>query len=399
MSVENPKNTFAALSFDNTQTAFEGKTDTDLKHAYRLFSLMNNPALVRTGSMLTEWAFRWQLPIQAIVRHTIFEQFCGGETMEQCKKPIEKLAQYSVKTILDYGAEAKENEEEFEKTAQFLVKNLRYATDNQHINIISSKITGLLRFELLEKVSAGKELTKEENEEWLRGKRRVKFVSRAAYDADVCLYFDAEESWIQAAIDQIVTEMMAFYNKEKPLIYNTVQLYRHDRLAFLKESYEKARQGSYFYAVKLVRGAYMEKERERALAKGYPSPIQPNKAATDRDYNAALLFCLQHIKDIALCNATHNEESCLYLCQLMQEMQLPPHHIHVITAQLYGMSDHISFNMAKAGYSVAKYMPYGPVKEVVPYLIRRAKENTSVSGQMGRELSLLKKEMERRKLL
>lgn len=387
------------LSFDNTEIAFAQKNNLQLRRAYYLFNIMGKQALVNIGTSLTTFALRLRLPIGFLLRNTIYAQFCGGETIEKCKKPIAELENYGVTTILDYGVEAKATEEDLENTAQHLVKTLNYAKEEDSINIISSKITGLIRFELLEKISNKKELSEKEHKEWARGVRRVKFICKAGFDNDIQIYFDAEESWIQPAIDEIVNAMMARYNQKKAIIFNTYQMYRHDRLAFLKTSFENAQTENYILGAKIVRGAYMEKERERAKEKNYESPIQPNKAATDRDFDAAIEFCIKNIGKIAFCNATHNENSCLLLTQLIEKNKIKPLHPHILTAQLYGMSDHISFNMAKSGYPVSKYLPYGPVKEVIPYLIRRANENTSVAGQMGRELSLLKKEMERRKLI
>lgn len=386
------------LNFEDTAIAFSALSNNELNHMHNLFLLMNSQNIVNIGSKLTQWAISWHLPVQPLIKYTIYEQFCGGETLEKCDKIIAKLAQHNVGTILDYGVEAKDSENDLEKTAQYLVRTLQYAATQDNINIISSKISGLVSFDILEKVSTGTTLSSVEQTEWERGKRRVKFVCRAAFDADINIYFDAEESWIQPAIDTLVNDMMAFYNKQRPIIFNTFQLYRHDRLAYLKESYQMSVKNAYYLGAKLVRGAYLEKENERAKRYNYPTPIQPNKTATDRDYNDALVFCLDHLPQIAFCNATHNEESCQLLYQQVSTRKILRNHPHIYTAQLYGMSDHISYNMAKAGFNVVKYLPYGPVKEVVPYLLRRAKENTSVGGQISRELSLIKKERKRRGL-
>lgn len=384
------------LSFEDTAIAFAGKDNAELKKSVRLFSLMGYPALVAIGSRLTRLALHLRLPVEGLVRSTIFEQFCGGTDIEECIPSIKKLMQFGVHTILDYGVEAKDEESELELAAQKLVKTIRYAQNDPDTNIISSKITGLIRFELLEKVSSGQALDGLDQQEYIRGRKRVKFLCKNAFDSDVQVYFDAEESWIQPAIDRIVDEMMGYYNKQRAIIFNTAQMYRHDRLAFLKKSIAKAKEGKYFYGVKVVRGAYMEKERARAEKKGYPSPIQPDKAATDRDFNAAITHCLENLDIVSFCNATHNEESCLLLCSQLEGMEASNTHENIMSAQLFGMSDHISFNMAKAGFNVAKYMPYGPVEEVIPYLLRRAQENTSVEGQVGRELKFLREEKDRR---
>ena len=387
------------LNFEDTSIAFASKSDEELTQAYNLFRIFQSEFLVSLGSRLTEIAFKIGLPISYPVKLTLFEQFCGGETIAICKKPIAKLGEFKVDTILDYGAEAKEDEEELELTARFLISNLQLAEDDPDINIISGKITGLIRFELLEKISNKAELTKEEEEEWMKGKNRVLRVSQEAAKCGISIYYDAEESWIQPAIDEIIMENMGMFNCESPIIFNTIQLYRHDRLAFLKELHESAKNQGFILAVKLVRGAYMEKERKRAEEMGYESPIQKDKAATDKDYDAALKYCIENIETIAICNATHNQDSCLHLAKLTTEKDIKLNHPHIFSAQLYGMSDHLSFNLAEFGFNVAKYMPYGPVKEVIPYLIRRAKENSSINGQMGRELALIKKEMIRRNLI
>ncbi len=387
------------LNFEDTSIAFASKSDDELTVAYNLFRIFQSEFLVTVGSRLTEIAFKIGLPISYPVKLTLFEQFCGGETIAICKKPIARLGEFNVDTILDYGAEAKEDEEELELTARFLISNLQLAEDDPDINIISGKITGLIRFEILEKVSAEEELSAEEEKEWIDGKNRVLRVSQVASDCGISIYYDAEESWIQPAIDEVVMENMGMFNCERPIIFTTVQLYRHDRLVYLKEVHESAKNQGFILAVKLVRGAYMEKERNRAKEKNYESPIQKDKESTDRDYDLALEYCIENIKEIAICNATHNQDSCYHLAKLVSEKGIALDHKHIFSAQLYGMSDHLSFNLAKFGFNVAKYMPYGPVKEVIPYLIRRAKENSSINGQMGRELALIKKEMIRRNLI
>jgi len=299
---------------------------------------------------------------------------------------------------LDYGVEGKQDEAALDETAKYLTETLEYAKSEPGVNILSIKITGLFPDELLVKFGKEAAFTEDEQAQWQRGKDRVSRICSAAYDSDIQLYFDAEESWVQEAIDALVMEQMEEFNKHKSIVFNTIQLYRHDRLAYLKSSFEKAQTGRYILAVKLVRGAYMEKERIRAKSENRPSPIQASKEATDNDYNEALRFCMEHLSRINFCNATHNEDSCRLLTELVQAADIPNDHPHILTAQLYGMGENLSFNMAKEGLAVAKYMPYGPVREVVPYLIRRAQENTSADGTMSRELNLLKKEMKRRGL-
>lgn len=382
--------------FENTEIAFTGKTQRDLDRSYWLFKMVGNSALVNAGQALTKIAISLHLPIKPLIKATIFKQFCGGETIEECSKTIQELAKYKIGTILDYSVEGKESEADFDACARETLATISVARNNTTIPFCVFKVTGLARFALLEKVSAQTTLSPEEKTEYEKVKERVNRICGSAYDAGVPVFIDAEESWIQQAIDDLANEMMAAYNKEKAIVYNTFQLYRTDRLDYLKQSYQSALAKNYLLGAKLVRGAYMEKERKRAEEKKYVSPIQARKENADRDYDSALKFCAEHIDRIAICAGTHNEKSSFYLVQLMQEKHIAPSNRHVYFSQLLGMSDHISYNLANAGYNVAKYVPYGPVKEVLPYLIRRAQENTSVKGQTGRELSLIIKEKERR---
>ncbi len=386
------------LDFNNTEIAFASVPDGELRDKYRLFKLMNNSFLVNTGSKMGLWALKLKLPVKGIIKNTIYKQFCGGEDIEEVKKVIAKLAEYNIKTILDLGVEAKTTEAEFDLSAKNLRKTLEYAIEDSNIHIISSKLTGLMRSSLLQKVTAKESLTEAEQQEFERGKNRIKGICQAAHDAGIFVHIDAEESWIQGAVDDIAMELSMVFNKEKPTVINGIQLYRKDRLDFLQRSLDHARAHNYLAAVKLVRGAYMEKERARAAEMGYPSPIHPTIEDTHQSYNEGLKFCIDHIGEMYLSNATHNEVSCQYLAELMDKKGLPKDHPLVVTAQLYGMGEQISYVMAKAGYNVEKYLPYGPVTDVIPYLIRRTQENSSVSGQMSRELLLIKKELERRGL-
>lgn len=387
------------VNFNDTETAFAHLSNAELREAYWLFNLINKPFLVETGTVLTKWGLNLNLPIEPLIRRTIFKQFCGGESVEDSKQVIAKLAGFDLQTILDYGVEAKTTEAEFDRIATQLIQDIGLAEREDAVPAISSKITALARFALLEKVQQKEGLNEDEQAEWERVKKRVYHICEAAYRSNVAIYFDAEESWIQDTLDSLVIAMMTIFNKEKAIVYNTVQLYRHDRLDFLHASHHDATTKGYILAVKLVRGAYMEKERERATAQGYQSPIQESKEATDHDYNQALQYCLDHIENIVFCNATHNEQSCRLLCELMQQKGIPNMHPHIYFAQLYGMGNHISYNLSQKGYNVAKYLVYGKVKDVIPYLIRRAQENTSVTGQMSRELRLLQHEIKRRKLV
>ena len=384
------------LSFNNTEVAFSSKSDRDLRKAFLLFRMVEDPALVKLGKYMVPLSFQLGLPIKPIIKATIFHQFCGGENIEECKQAVEALGKFNVGTILDYSVEGKHAETDLDETSQEIIRTAEVAKGNPMIPFCVFKVTGVARHGLLEKVSEGKELTSEEKEEYKRVVDRVNRISKAAFDSGTPVFIDAEESWIQPAIDDLTHSMMAMYNKEKAIIFNTVQLYRHDRLQFLKDAHAKATQNNYHYGVKLVRGAYMEKERKRAAEMNYASPIQPNKFASDKDYGLSLQYCLENIDTMAICAGSHNEDSAIYLTQLMENYKIPKNDKRIYFAQLLGMSDHISFNLADSGYNVAKYVPYGPVKEVLPYLIRRAEENTSVKGQTGRELSLIIRELKRR---
>lgn len=385
------------LSFNNTEVAFSSKSDRDLRKAFLLFRMVEDPALVKLGKYMAPMAFKLGLPVKPLIKSTIFHQFCGGENIEECNQAVEALAKFNIGTILDYSVEGKHAETDLDETTAEIVRTAEVAKGNPMIPFCVFKVTGVARHGLLERVSEGKELTTEEKEEYKRVIDRVNRISKAAYDAGTPVFIDAEESWIQPAIDDLTHSMMALYNKEKAIVFNTVQLYRHDRLQFLKEAHTKAKQIGYHYGVKLVRGAYMEKERKRAMDMNYESPIQPNKFASDKDYGLSLQYCVENIDTMAICAGSHNEDSAILLTQFMERYKIPKNDKRIYFAQLLGMSDHISFNLSNAGYNVAKYVPYGPVKEVLPYLIRRAEENTSVKGQTGRELSLIIRELKRRK--
>jgi proline dehydrogenase len=384
------------LSFDNTEIAFANKTSAELKKSAWLFSLMNNPVLVSIGTSLTPLAFKWKLPVKSIIKNTIYSQFCGGETLAECTPVIEKLAKYNVQTILDYGVEGKETEEDFDNNLKEMLNAISFANNNGHIPFASIKVTGYAHFALLEKLNSKTALSVSEKTEWANAKARMHKACKAALDAGISLMIDAEETWIQDPIDDLADELMLSYNTKRAVVINTFQFYRTDMLAFLKSSYEKAKAGKYILGAKLVRGAYMEKERVRALELNYPSPIQPDKAACDKDYNSAVEFCLQNIQGINCCIGSHNEYSNKYGAELAEKLNVPHNHPHLHFSQLLGMSDNLTFNLAAAGYNASKYVPYGPVSDVVPYLMRRAKENTSIAGQTSRELTLIRTEVKRR---
>lgn len=387
------------VDFQNTEIAFERKSNKELKRMKWLFRLMSKNFLVSIGGKITLLALRLRLPIKGLIKMTIFPQFCGGTSLEASESTIFELAQYNVATILDYGAEGKETEADFDRSMKQTIKSIEFASTNTMVPVVSCKITGLTRFALLEKMHRGDTLSESEQAEAERSLNRLNKICEAAHHNRMGVFIDAEESWIQGPIDDWVDLMMQRYNMDYPSVYNTFQLYLKDRYAFLEASYEKAQQRGYILGAKLVRGAYMEKERERAEEMGYPNPIQPSKAACDTDYNKAVEFCLPRYESIASCLASHNEYSTRLQLQLINSLGIPPKHPHINFCQLYGMSDNLTFNLAKAGYTVAKYMPYGPVKDVIPYLIRRAEENSAVGGEVGRELQLIQAELKRRKTL
>lgn len=386
------------LDLQNTEIAFADKTNGELRKRYWLFRMMNSAGLNSFGTTMANLSLKWHLPVQWAIKATVFKHFCGGETIEECENAVESLGKSNIGAILDYSVEGKHEEEDFGRTKEEIIRTIKRAKDDDRVPFAVFKVTGIAPIGTLEKVSSGTQLTEKGEWKWERIRERVNGICKYAHSIDQQLFIDAEETWIQNAIDKLATEMMEKYNRERPLIFNTIQLYRHDRLEFLKKSHAEAKEKGYFLAVKLVRGAYMEKERERAAELGYESPIQPDKAATDRDYDLALQYCVENIKEIAVVCASHNEQSTKYLAELLAAKGLKSNHPNAFFSQLYGMSDNLSYNLAKAKYNVSKYVPYGPIKDTIPYLIRRAQENSSVTGQMSRELELITKELNRRKL-
>ncbi|HET9055663.1 MAG TPA: proline dehydrogenase family protein [Chitinophagaceae bacterium] len=404
------------ISFDNTECAFAYKSDKELKKAHFLFSSMGKPWLVNIGLVLTPMVIKLKIPFTGkIIRNTIFSQFVGGETLSETAKVANKLEEFGVQVILDYGVEGNDDgDASYEHSMKEFINVINYAATQQNIPFMSIKVTGMCRFGLLEKLDksadntqgplmkrftkAMESLTDSERDEWQRLQKRMVTICATAAAKGIGVLIDAEQTWIQDPVDVLTMLMMEQFNKERAVVYNTLQLYRHDRLAFLKDSYEAASQRNFILGAKLVRGAYMGRERKRAADMNYPSPIQPDKESTDRDFNAAIDFCIEHLDKIAVMVASHNAYSNLHTAQLLEKKGLPHNHPHVHFSQLYGMSDDITFNLAKSGYGVTKYLPFGPIKDVIPYLMRRAQENSSVSGQTGRELGLIKKEMKRRGL-
>lgn len=383
--------------FENTEIAFALKSDSELERAYFLFKMISIEPLVRIGTAATNFAIKAHLPIEGLIRSTVFDHFCGGVNENDCLPVIDKMYEKGVSSVLDYSVEGKENEAEFDAAMQMIIKLIDFAKEKAAMPIAVFKPTGFGRFYLYEKVGRGDTLTEKEQKEWDNVVRRFDTVCKKAKANDIAILIDAEESWMQDAADDLVTKMMQKYNTEKPIVFNTLQMYRHDRLDFLEQQHALAKANGYYLGYKLVRGAYMEKENERAEDKGYVSPICVSKNATDINFDEGLKYILENLDTISLFAGTHNEESSYLLMQLMHEKGLENNDPRVWFGQLYGMSDHISYNLANRGYNVAKYMPFGPVKDVMPYLIRRAEENTSVAGQTSRELNLISKEKKRRK--
>ena len=383
--------------FENTEVAFSLKSDTELERAYFLFKMISLEPLVRIGTAATNFALKAHLPVEGLIRSTVFDHFCGGVSEDDCMPVVDRMFDKGVSSVLDYSVEGKKDEDNFDAAAEKILKIIRFADEKEAMPIVVFKPSGFGRFYLFQKKGEGKAFTSEEQEEWERIVQRYDSVCALARERDVEVLIDGEESWMQDAADELCEQMMRKYNIDKPIVYNTLQTYRWDRLDYLKAIHERARQGGYKLGFKIVRGAYMEKERERAEEKGYQSPICENKKETDDMFNNCMRYSLSNLSDISLFIGTHNEFSCYLAMEMMEDLGVDRKDNNVWFGQLYGMSDHISFNLAAQGYNVAKYVPFGPVKDVMPYLIRRAEENTSVAGQTSRELNLIKKEKERRK--
>lgn len=391
------ENTDSTTLFDDTAVAFEQKSDKELFLSYLIFTLTKNPLLVKILSSAAKVALAIGLPIKSLIRATVFKQFCGGESKKEYNRVISQLGQASIGTILDYSVEGSEDENSFEQTKTKLLELIEQSRSNPDIPCTCMKMTGIAPLDVLEKVSAGSTLSLEDQKAWENAKKRLNEICDAAFHSDKPIYVDAEESWIQEAIDRLMEEMMAGYNRDKAIVYTTLQLYRWDRNDYFLKLIEDARTRSYHLGIKIVRGAYLEKENNRAKEREYPTPINPSKEATDREYNKSIEIFMDHMDVVNICVGTHNEESCLLLLKLMKEKNIPNNHPHIYFSQLFGMSDTISFNLSKAGYNVSKYLPFGPVESTLPYLTRRAEENTAIAGQMSKELEIIIKERERRK--
>jgi proline dehydrogenase len=385
------------VKFNNTETAFRYKSKADLRRGFYLFKLISNPAFVKAGQKLTDLALALHIPIGWALKPTLYRHFVGGETIAECSATVRLMAKYSVRSILDYSVEGGKDPETMQRTLEETLQSVVNAGNDPFIPFSVFKPTAFATAEVLTQASGTQTLTLHAKEGLERFRANVEMLCKTAFDNNTPIMIDAEDSWYQPIVDQVVTEMMEKFNKQKAIVYNTLQMYRTDRMGFLKESLDKATAGNYFLGIKFVRGAYMEKERKRADEKGYPSPIQPDKPSTDAAYDAALTFSVEHLDRISIFNGSHNEKSNQHLAQLMEIHGIAKNDNRIWFSQLYGMSDHISFNLAAEGYNVAKYVPYGPVRNILPYLMRRAEENTSIAGQTGRELSLIKAELWRRK--
>ena len=385
------------VSFEDTSIAFQHKSDRELILSYLIFRLTKNPFLVKFLSQAAKFTLSIGLPVKPLIKATVFKQFCGGEKKEEYSKVISKLGKAAIGTILDYSVEGTKDEVGFEDTKKKLLNIIEQSKANPNIPCTCMKMTAIGSFEIFEKITANDVLSKDEQREWNMVKDRLEEICKASYQADKPIYIDAEESWIQAAIDRLAEEMMSKYNKNKAIVFTTIQLYRWDRIDYFKRLIEQARSGSYKLGIKIVRGAYLEKEGERARRLGYKSLINATKSETDREYNKAVEVFIDNIDVVEICVGTHNENSCKLLVQYMAENKLANNHPHIYFSQLYGMSDNISFNLANAGYNVSKYLPFGPVESTLPYLARRAEENTAIAGQMSKELEIIVKERRRRK--
>lgn len=391
------------LSFDNTQNAFAYKSTADLKRAKFLISAIQSTIMVTLATKATPILMKLGLPINGLLRNTVFKQFVGGETLEESARVAKLLSSYGVQVILDYGVEAKEGESNFDEVTEHIIEAIDFAATQTNIPFVSVKLTGVASHLLLEHLNDAPRLrsgihdSESDNAAWQRVKERMYAICDVAQEKGVGILMDAEETWIQDPIDRLAIELMGVYNKEKAVVYNTYQLYRNDRLSFLQLSHRIAKEQGFLLGAKLVRGAYMEKERARAQQMGYPSPIHVDKAATDNDFDAAAKYCIENIDSISLLLASHNEQSNIQIADEMARLNLSNDFKHIHFSQLYGMGDHITFNMAVKGYNVSKYLPFGPISEVIPYLMRRAEENSSVNGQTNKELVMIKSELSRRK--
>jgi proline dehydrogenase len=385
------------ISFENTEIAFFSRSDRELRKTLWLFRAFNNRLIVRIGIFFLRLSVKLGMPFKKLIKNTIYKHFCGGESIVECSRSVKQLHSFNIGAILDYAVEGEDSENDFDRTCEELLSVVSKASRVPNIPFAVFKPSGIGSKMLMAKVQDKEPLSDEETAGFENIKKRFNSICRLAYEKDVRLFIDSEDSWFQDTVDDLTYEMMRKYNKGKPIVFNTYQMYRKDMATRLKEAFEYSLADGYFLGVKLVRGAYMEKERQRAAAKGYPDPIFPEKVLTDKAFNNALTFCIENISQVSVCCGSHNEESNYHLVRLINDYGLQKDDQRAYSAQLFGMSDHITYNLAQFGYNAAKYVPYGPVEAVIPYLIRRAEENTSIAGQTSRELQLIRKEMKRRK--
>ena len=385
------------LDFSNTEVAFRSYTNKDLRNAHSLYKLMGRDKLMKIGRHLAQFALDINLPIGSIIKKTVFKQFCGGETLSETTTTADRLYSYGVRSVLDYSVEGKATEASFDHTVEHIIESIEYNKKQANkFPFAVFKPTGIGRFALYEKIAQEQALTTQEQHEWQSVLHRFDSIISHAVKSDVRIMIDAEETWIQSPVDQIVLDFMKLYNQDKVYVYNTLQMYRHDRLQYLKHVHQQALKEGFTLGFKIVRGAYMEKERERALKMNYPSPINASKQLSDNCYNEAVEYILSHSDSIGLYAGTHNEESTHHILRLMDQYNIDKTNERVWFSQLYGMCDHISFALGEAGYNICKYLPYGPVEDVFPYLLRRADENSSAGAQTTQQIQLIRQEIKRR---
>ena len=387
------------MLLDNTKNGFTLKSDFELKKAYFLFKIISNKTLTNLGKTLLEVALKLRLPILFIVRGTVFEQFCSGETLDESFDTVKKLNNKNVKSYLHYSVEGLENESSYDLSLNEVLSSITFVAEKPILDFTVFKPTAIANTQILKKVSSNESLDEREKLLYDKSLDRFDKICHLAFKKDVRVLVDAEESWIQDAIDEIVLSMMMKYNKEKAIVYNTSQMYRHDRLNYLKTLHDVALRNNFFLGIKLVRGAYIEKENKRAKRNNYLSPICESKELTDQNFNNGASYILANLNKFSLFSGTHNEESIYKIINIMKKNNINKDNANIWFGQLYGMSDNITFNLASEGFNVIKYLPYGPIKEVIPYLIRRADENTAVKGQTSRELDLIRTELKRRSVI
>ena len=380
----------------NTKNGFTLKSNFELRKAYLLFKIISNKTLTNIGKTALEISLKLRLPILFIVKGTVFKQFCSGETLKESFNTVERLNNKNVKSYLHYSVEGLENEDSYDLSLNEVLDSIKFVAEKQILDFTVFKPTAIANSLILEKISRGDSLNDNEQTLYQRAYERFNKICELAFNKDVKILVDAEESWIQDAIDQIVLDMMIKFNKKRAIVFNTSQMYRHDRLEYLKTLYKAAKERNFNIGIKLVRGAYIEKENKRAKKNNYQSPICNSKDLTDQNFNNGASFILSNLDLFSLFSGTHNEESFYKIIEIMNSKGINKDDSNIWFGQLYGMSDNITFNLASEGFNVIKYLPYGPIKEVIPYLIRRAEENTSVKGQTSRELELIKKELKRR---